>query len=207
MYGHLSSISRTIQIRHAEHCWRRASELISDILLWTPSHGGARVGQPAITYIQQLCTDTGCSMEELLRTMDNRDKWCKRVRESVLAACHDDDDFYISHKLVCIGTLYMNIHIYIFFYMSGKYACISTADLISVDIHILSMRASKSYLCLIVLCVCVCTWIFVVLISNMFFNTYFLMLKIHRHTRTSICVRLISLFLNPLLDCGLPQGL
>ena len=35
------------------------------VLLWTPSHGRAKAGQPARTYIQQLCADTGCIPEDL----------------------------------------------------------------------------------------------------------------------------------------------
>ena len=38
-YGHLPSITKTIQVRrtrHAGHCWRSRDELISDVLLWTP---------------------------------------------------------------------------------------------------------------------------------------------------------------------------
>ena len=49
-------------------------ELISDILLWTPSYKRAKVGQPAKTYIQQLCTDTGCSLEDLRGAMNDRDE-------------------------------------------------------------------------------------------------------------------------------------
>ena len=39
------------QTRHAGHYWRSMDELISDILPWTPSHGRAKVGRPARTYI------------------------------------------------------------------------------------------------------------------------------------------------------------
>ena len=63
------------------HCWRNKGELISDLLLWIPSHWQARAGWPDRTYQIQLCTDTGCSMEDLLRAMDNRDDWWERVRE------------------------------------------------------------------------------------------------------------------------------
>ena len=70
------------QTRHMGHCWRSKDKLISDVLLWTPSHGWAKVGWPARTYIQQLCADTGCSLEELLGAMDNRDRWQERVREN-----------------------------------------------------------------------------------------------------------------------------
>ena len=45
LYGHLSPITKTIQVRrtrHAGHNWRRKDELVSDILLWTPSRGQER---------------------------------------------------------------------------------------------------------------------------------------------------------------------
>ena len=76
--------------RHAGNCWRSRDELISDVLLWTPTHGRAKAGRPARTYIQQLCEDTGCWPEDLPR-----------------AARHDDDDDDI-HKYV-----YIYIYIYI----------------------------------------------------------------------------------------------
>ena len=74
LYGHLPPITKTIYVRrnrHAEHCWRRRDELISDVLLWTPSHGQAKSGRSARTYIKQLCADTGCSPEDLLESMDD----------------------------------------------------------------------------------------------------------------------------------------
>ena len=84
MYGHLPSIKKTIQVRwtkHTGHCWRSKDQIISDILLWTPSHGRAKAGWPARTYIQQLCTNTECSIEDLPGAMDDRDGWQERVRE------------------------------------------------------------------------------------------------------------------------------
>ena len=54
LYGHLPPITKTIQIRrtrHAGHCWRSRDELISDVLLWTPTYDRAKVGRPARTYI------------------------------------------------------------------------------------------------------------------------------------------------------------
>ena len=65
----------------AGHCWRSRDELISDILLWTPSHGRAKAVRPARTYIQQLCTDTGCCLEDLPGVIDDREGWRKRVRK------------------------------------------------------------------------------------------------------------------------------
>ena len=74
---HLPPIMKTIQVRrtrHAGHCWRSKDELISDVLLWTPTYGRAKAGRPARTYIQQLCEDTGCSPEDLLEAMNDREK-------------------------------------------------------------------------------------------------------------------------------------
>ena len=84
VYGHLPPITKTIQVRrtrHAGHCWRSKDELISDVLLWTPTYGCARVGRPARTYIQQLCEDTGCNPEDLPEAMNDREKWRERVKD------------------------------------------------------------------------------------------------------------------------------
>ena len=79
-----ASITKTIKVRrtrHAGHCWRSRDELISDILLWTPTYGRAKVGRPAWTYIQQLCEDTGCWPEDLPEAMNDWEKWRERVRD------------------------------------------------------------------------------------------------------------------------------
>ena len=84
LYGHLPPITKTIQVRrtrHVGHCWRSNDELISDVLLWTPLHGRAKAGRPARTYIQQLCVNTRCSLEDLSGAMDDREGWWERVRE------------------------------------------------------------------------------------------------------------------------------
>ena len=84
LYGYLPPITKTIQVRrtrHAGHCWRSRDELISDVLLWTPTHGRVKAGRPARTYIQQLCEDTGCCPENLPEAMNDREKWRERVRD------------------------------------------------------------------------------------------------------------------------------
>ena len=84
LYGHLPPITKTIQVKRtrlAGHCRRSRDELISDVLLWTSTYGRARAGRPARTYIQQLCEDTGCSSEDLLEAMHDREKWRERVRD------------------------------------------------------------------------------------------------------------------------------
>ena len=84
LYGHLSLITKTIQVRqtwHSGHCWRSRDELISDVLLWTPTYGRAKAGRSARTYIQQLCEYTGWSPEDLPEAMNDREKWRERVRD------------------------------------------------------------------------------------------------------------------------------
>ena len=84
LYCHLPPITKTIQVRqtrHAGHCWRSRDELISDVLLLTPTYGRAKAGRPAWTYVQQLCEDTGCSSEVLPEAMNDREKWQERVRD------------------------------------------------------------------------------------------------------------------------------
>ena len=84
LYGHLPSITKTIQVRrsrHAGHCWRSKDELISDEYLWTPTYGRAKVGRPARTYIQQLCEETGCNLEDLPEAMNDKDKWREMIRD------------------------------------------------------------------------------------------------------------------------------
>ena len=109
LYGHLPSITKTIQARrtrHAGHCWRSKDELISDVLLWTPAYGQAKAGRPARTYIQQLCEDTGCSPEDLPAAMNDWEKW----RETVM-------DIRPS------GMIYIYIYIYIYMYIY-IYVCV-----------------------------------------------------------------------------------
>ena len=84
LYGHLPPITKTIQVRltrHAGHCWRSKDELISDVLLWAPTYGRAKAGRPARTYIQQLCEDTGCNLEDLPESMNDREKWRESVKD------------------------------------------------------------------------------------------------------------------------------
>ena len=84
LHGHLPPITKTIQVRrtgHAGHCWGSRDELISDVVLWTPSHSREKVGRPAWTYIQQLCEDTGCNPEDVPEVMNDREGWRERIRD------------------------------------------------------------------------------------------------------------------------------
>ena len=80
----LPLLAKTIQVRrtrHAVYCWRSKDELISNVLMWAPSHGRAKFGRPARTYLQPLCADTRWSLEDLPETIDDRDVLRERVRE------------------------------------------------------------------------------------------------------------------------------
>ena len=61
--------------------WWSKDKFISNVLLWAPSHGYKSVGWLTITYLPQLCTDTGCTLEVLPEAIDERDKWWERERE------------------------------------------------------------------------------------------------------------------------------
>ena len=94
LYGHLPPITKTIQIRrtrHAGHCWRSRDELISDVLLWAPTHGRAKAERPARTYIQQLCEDTGCSPDDLPKAMNDREGWLEKFSDTCVMTRHDED--------------------------------------------------------------------------------------------------------------------
>ena len=95
LYGHLPPITKTIKVRrtrHAGYCWINRDDLISDVLLWTPSPGRAKAGRPARTYMQQLCEDSGCSPEDLPEAMNDRGSGERGSGISVQVAWHDDDD-------------------------------------------------------------------------------------------------------------------
>ena len=68
------------RIRQEGHCWSSKDQLIIDVFLWLPAHGHTRVGRSAKTYIYKFYTDGGYRLENLTRTMDDRDGWgIKRI--------------------------------------------------------------------------------------------------------------------------------
>ena len=102
LYGLLPLISKTIQIRqtrHARPSWRSMDQLISDVLPRAPSHGHTSICWPTRTYLQQFCTDTGCCLEDLPETMNDRD-------ERLAARHHDDKN--AKRKTVVLKTLTTN---------------------------------------------------------------------------------------------------
>ena len=95
LYGHLTLITKTIQVRrtrHAGHCWRSRDEFISDVLLWTPTYGRAKQDDQ---FEHTYCSSVGIR-DVALKTCQRR--WTiGRSGErgsgiAVLAAWQDDDD-------------------------------------------------------------------------------------------------------------------
>ena len=90
LYDHLPPITKTIQIsrtRYAGHSWRSKDELISDVFLWTPSHGRASVCRLIRAYLQQFFTDTRCSLEDLPEATVGKSESGKSVQA---ARCDDE---------------------------------------------------------------------------------------------------------------------
>ena len=106
LYGHLPPITKTIQIRrtrHAGHYWRSRDELISDVLLWTPTYGRSKAGRQALTYSSSMrIWDVALKTYQRRWTIKGRSE--RGLGISVLATRHDDDDddnvvnYTTSHK-------------------------------------------------------------------------------------------------------------
>ena len=113
LYGHLPTITKTIQVRrtrHAEHCCRSRGELISDALLWTPHMAEQRQdGELEHTYSSSVRI-----RDVTLKTCQKR--WTigrngyRGSRISVLAARHDDgdDDTYKDRLIGLVGRVLAN---------------------------------------------------------------------------------------------------
>ena len=123
-------ITKTIQVRrtrYAGHCWRSKDELISDVLLWTPTYGQAKAGRPAPTYIQQLWEDTGCNPEDLPEAINNREKWRERVRDIRAGGTTWWWWWFIYHidLSICLSIsihIYLSIYIYIYISVSLSFS-------------------------------------------------------------------------------------
>ena len=101
LYSHLPFITKTIQvrrIRQVRYRWRSRDELISDVLLWTPSHTQAKAGRRARTYLQQICADTGVVLKTSRKQQTIEKGGEKGSGISVLLARHNDDDIFSRWK-------------------------------------------------------------------------------------------------------------
>ena len=147
LYGYLPLITKTIQVRrtrHAGHDWRSRDELVSDVLLWAPTYDRAKAGRPARTYIQPLCEDTGCSPEDLLEAMNDREIWWERVRD-----------------IRAGGTTWWWWYIYIYIYACVcMCVCVSAFICIYMCVYV-SMRVFVCFYIYTCVCVsaCMCVWV------------------------------------------------
>ena len=95
LYGHLPPITKTIKVRrtrHAGHCWRSRDELIRDVLLWIPTHGRAKAGRPARTYISSYVRIRDVVLKTYLGRWTIGRSGERGSGISVLPARYDDDD-------------------------------------------------------------------------------------------------------------------
>ena len=79
MYGCLPSMSEIIHVRWARHAGQY-SEIKTNILAWTPTHGHTSTGWPAKTYMHQLCADTLYSQENSPRARAYKERWWVKVK-------------------------------------------------------------------------------------------------------------------------------
>ena len=80
LHGDLPKVTDTLRVkclRFAGHIWR-GNEVVKELLFWEPTQGSKSRGRPAITYVDQLISDTGLPKRDIQRAMDNREMW-KRV--------------------------------------------------------------------------------------------------------------------------------
>ena len=107
LFGHLTPITKTIQARrprHTGHCWRSRDELISDVLLWTPTHGRAKAGRPARTYSSSYVRIRDVALKTCQRRWTIGRSGERGSEISVLTVWHHDDDDSQSYgfKFVCL---------------------------------------------------------------------------------------------------------
>ena len=65
------------------HCQRSDTELVSKVLLWTPTKGKRKRGRPSRNYIQQLEEDIQLKLEEAKTALLDRDTWREPVKSRV----------------------------------------------------------------------------------------------------------------------------
>ena len=85
LYGNLPPVSSKVGLRRlklAGHCVRHSEEEASKLVLWQPMNGRMKMSRPAVTYIENLNSDTSLkSVEELRTVMLDGETW-KRCVES-----------------------------------------------------------------------------------------------------------------------------
>ena len=78
LYGTIEKLSTKIRrrfLKFAGHFLRRDDEVISDLVIWEPTHGLRRWGRPPESYICNLERETCIPASEMKVAMMNRDVW------------------------------------------------------------------------------------------------------------------------------------
>ena len=78
--------------------WKSKGELISEVLLWTHTHGYLSADRPVKTYIHQFGVDNPSGQEDLPGVMDNREGQWERIK---------------GYHAICTTSVYIYIYIYI----------------------------------------------------------------------------------------------
>ena len=84
IYGSLpraSSIVRSRRAQFAGHCYRAKSEVISTLLLWSPTQTGPKSRK--LSYPDVIARDTGINKQELGRAMGDREVWRSIVKSII----------------------------------------------------------------------------------------------------------------------------
>ncbi|KAI8484256.1 hypothetical protein Bbelb_380410 [Branchiostoma belcheri] len=78
LYADLTKI-RARRLRFAGHTLRNCREIASNLVLWSPAHGGRRPGRPPLSYPDVLRRDVGLRAEDIGKVMEDRDYWAAIV--------------------------------------------------------------------------------------------------------------------------------
>ena len=79
LYQELPKVTNKIaerRLKLAGHCIRHPEISASTLVLWQPKRGAPRPGRPAVTYVDNLCSDLEVEEADEIRTaMHNRAQW------------------------------------------------------------------------------------------------------------------------------------
>ena len=135
LYGHLPPIMKTIQVRrtrHTGHCWRSRNELISDVLLWTHTHGREK-SRTTSTNIHSA-TMWGYGMLSR-RPAWGDERYGKVAREGQGYPCYQ-------HYMMMM-MIYLSIYLSINHFLSSS-LCLSLS--LSLYIYIYIQKCTKLYI-------------------------------------------------------------
>ena len=108
LYGHLPPITKTIHVRRTRHagpCWKSRDELISDVLLWTPSYSQAKQDDQLEHTYSRFVRIRDVAMKTWQKRWTIGRSGQRGTGISVLAAWHDDDDDGGAVSNLCVQKL------------------------------------------------------------------------------------------------------